>query len=122
MSKPKLSYFDFNGGRGEDCRLALHIAGIDFEDDRVKGSDWAEKKPNTPFGAMPVLEIHGTQIAQSNAILSLIGRMHDLHPKDPLEAARHDALLNAVEDLRSRINAVLREKDEAKRKPMRTLS
>lgn len=26
----KLSYFDFSGGRGLACRLALYIANIDF--------------------------------------------------------------------------------------------
>jgi len=39
MQKIKLSYFDFHGGRGEPARLALSIAGIPFEDDRVPGAD-----------------------------------------------------------------------------------
>jgi hypothetical protein len=34
MNKPKLIYFDAPVSRGEECRLALHLAGIDFEDDR----------------------------------------------------------------------------------------
>ena len=25
-----LSYFDFSGGRGEPCRMALHLAGVGF--------------------------------------------------------------------------------------------
>ena len=37
MSKPRLIYFDFAGSRGEECRIALHLAGVDFEDVRVKG-------------------------------------------------------------------------------------
>ena len=36
MSKPKLTYFDAPVSRGEECRLALHLAGIDFEDVRIK--------------------------------------------------------------------------------------
>ena len=36
MSKPRLTYFDFAGSRGEECRIALHLAGIDFDDVRVK--------------------------------------------------------------------------------------
>ena len=59
MPRPKLSYFDFPGGRGEDCRIALHLAGVDFEDERIKGTDWAARKATTPFGALPVLEIEG---------------------------------------------------------------
>ena len=57
MPKLKLTYFDFHGGRGEPARLALSIAGIPFEDDRVLGADWARRKPSTPFGSLPVLEV-----------------------------------------------------------------
>ena len=32
MSKPRLIYFDFAGSRGEECRIALHLAGVDFDD------------------------------------------------------------------------------------------
>lgn len=35
MSKPKLTYFDAPASRGEECRLALHIAGVPFEDNRI---------------------------------------------------------------------------------------
>ena len=34
-------------------------------------------------------------LAQSNAILVLIGRMNDLHPRDLFEAARHEALMQS---------------------------
>src|ERR1700745_4085312 len=40
MAKLKLTYFDFDGGRGEPARLALHIGGIPFEDHRIAGKDW----------------------------------------------------------------------------------
>ena len=92
MAKPKLTYFDFPGGRGEDSRIALHIAGVDFEDDRVKFADWAALKPSTPFGSIPVLTIEGKgQLAQSNTILRFIGANHGLHPSDPWLAGQHDA-------------------------------
>jgi glutathione S-transferase len=55
----KLTYFDFHGGRGEPARLALSIGGITFEDDRVPFSDWERRKPDTPFGALPLLERDG---------------------------------------------------------------
>ena len=41
MAKLKLTYFDFDGGRGEPARLALHIGGIAFEDHRISGKDWS---------------------------------------------------------------------------------
>ena len=36
MNKSRLTYFDFAGSRGEECRIALHLAGIDFDDMRVQ--------------------------------------------------------------------------------------
>ena len=35
MAKLRLNYFDFDGGRGEPARLALHIGGIAFEPPRI---------------------------------------------------------------------------------------
>ena len=120
MPNVKLTYFDFPGGRGEDCRLALFIAGIDFEDDRVKGADWPVRKAGTPFGSLPVLEIQGKPpIAQSNAILGLIGRKHDLLPADEFEAARHIAILNTVEDIRTRATSTTKFKDDDEKKAFR---
>jgi glutathione S-transferase len=120
MSKPKLMYFDAPVSRGEECRLAFHVAGVDFEDVRVKREDWPALKPTTPFGSMPVLEMPGhAPIGQSNAILVLIGRAHGLHPKDDFEAARHEAMLCHVEDLRANVGPTLRITDEAEKKKAR---
>ncbi|MCA9655213.1 MAG: glutathione S-transferase family protein [Myxococcales bacterium] len=115
-----LSYFDFPGGRGEDCRLALFLAGIDFVDDRVQGPQWPERKGDTPFGAMPVLEVEGKgKLGQSNAILAYVGREHGMHPRDPWEAARHEALMAAAEDLRTRITHLFTVKDAEQSKAAR---
>src|SRR5260221_12079086 len=102
MATVKLSYFDFAGSRGEECRLALHLAGVPFEDDRIK--DWPAGKEKTPFGALPVLTVEGhPPLAQTNVILRLIGVQHGLHPRDEWEAARHEGLLGAVEHLRAHL-------------------
>lgn len=109
MPQVTLTYFDFPGGRGEDCRLALHIAGVDFEDNRIKGDNWAQHKGAAPFGALPVLEVEGKgKLGQSNAILQFIGLRHDLHPSDDWKAAQHQALMDAVEELRGKITPVLK--------------
>ncbi|MBK9265839.1 MAG: glutathione S-transferase family protein [Polyangiaceae bacterium] len=101
MSKPKLTYFDIAASRGEECRLALYAAGVDFEDNRIKRDAWMALKPTTPFGSLPVFEVEGhPPLGQSNAILVLIGREHGLHPKDNFEAARHEAMMAHIEDLR----------------------
>jgi glutathione S-transferase len=120
MSKPKLTYFDAPVSRGEECRLAFHVAGVDFEDHRIKREEWAAMKPSTPFGSLPTLEIPGhPTLGQSNAILVLIGRLHGLHPKDLYEAARHEALMGHVEDLRAAIVPSMRMEDAAARQKAR---
>lgn len=119
MTKPTLTYFDFPGGRGEDCRLALHVAGVDFHDDRLKGPDWGNRKPDTPFGALPVLSMDGRTLGQSNAILSYIGRTHGLHPTDAWEAAEHDAVMMFVEDLRHKVATSTRSESEDEKKASR---
>jgi glutathione S-transferase len=120
MSRPKLTYFDAPVSRGEECRLALHVAGVDFEDERIKFADWPARKPSTPFGSLPVLTIPGQPpLAQTHAILTLIGRRHDLLPKDDFAAARHEAIMAYVEDLRGAIRPSMATKDPAERKALR---
>ena len=97
MTIPRLFYFDAPVSRGEECRLALHLAGVDFDDVRVKSADWPAMKDDMPYGAMPVLELPGgARIAHSNAILLFIGNHHGLHPGDDVEAARHLGMMQHV--------------------------
>ena len=108
MARPRLIYFDAPVSRGEECRLALHLAGIDFEDVRINREAWSALKPQTPYGSLPVLELPGrSPLAQSNAILVLVGRRHGLHPTDDFEAARHEGLMQHVEDLRARLSPTI---------------
>ena len=120
MSTYKLTYFDFAGSRGEEVRLAFVIAGVAFDDHRVKSDDFAGIKADLPFGSLPVLEVAGRGVfAETNAILRLIGSLHGLHPADPWEGARHDAVLEACEELRQRVSATSRIADAAERKAAR---
>jgi prostaglandin-H2 D-isomerase / glutathione transferase len=120
MTKPKLTYFDISASRGEECRLALHIAGIDFEDVRIKFADWPATKSQTPYGAMPMFELPGKPaIGHSNAILVLIGRQNKLHPSDAFEAAQHEGMMNHVEDMRAVLGPTTRMADAAEKKKVR---
>ena len=116
MTKPKLIYFDAPVSRGEECRLALHVAGVDFEDERINGAAWSAMKEQTPYGGLPVLELPGhPPLAHSNAILVLIGRRYGLHPADDFEAARHEGMMQHVEDLRGVVSPTIRMGDAEKR-------
>lgn len=109
MNKPRLIYFDAPVSRGEECRLALHLSGVDFEDVRIDPAQWPAMKAQTPYGALPVLELPGKPpLADSNAILVLIGRRHGLHPADDFEAARHEAMMQHVEGLRAKLSPTIR--------------
>ena len=120
MSKMTLSYFDFSGSRGEECRLALYLGGAPFEDDRIKPRDWPARKPTTPYGALPVLTIEGhPPIGQTNTILRMIGRKYGLHPADEWEAVRHESLMGATEDLRVKLSPIIRIKDPEEKKRAR---
>lgn len=118
MPKYRLTYFDMSTSRGEDCRLALHIAGVEFEDRRLQRVEWPALKPETPYGGLPLLEVEGRPpLAQSNVILGYIGRAHGLLPADPWEAARHEGVIAAVEELRVAIGPSSKIQDpEEKRK------
>jgi prostaglandin-H2 D-isomerase / glutathione transferase len=118
MAKTTLTYFDFAGSRGEECRLALHLAGIPFHDERLGRAEWAERRASAPFGALPILTVEGhAPLAQSNAILTLIGRQNGLHPTEEWESARQLAVMAAVEDMRARMAPINRITDpDEKRK------
>jgi prostaglandin-H2 D-isomerase / glutathione transferase len=117
----KLTYFDFHGGRGEPARLALSMGGVPFEDDRVTFSDWERRKPDTPFGTLPMLERDGQILAQSNAINRYVGKLTNLYPSDPWQAALCDETMEAVEDISSMIVATLFLPDEEKKAQRKVL-
>lgn len=99
MPKLVLTYFDFDGGRGEPARLALHLGGIAFEDRRVGFEEWEALRDRMPFRALPVLEVDGRALAQSNSINRYVGRLAGLYPEDALQAFLCDEVMDAVEDM-----------------------
>ena len=99
MPKYKLTYFDIDGGRAEPIRIALHSAGIEFEDHRISFPEFGEQRSAIRFHAVPVMEIDGVQVTQSNALSRYVGKMSDLYPTDPLQALYCDEVMGAMEDL-----------------------
>lgn len=120
MTKYKLTYFDAPTSRGEECRLALFAAGVDFTDNRIQRADWPGLKPTMPFGSLPVLETEGKPaVSQSNAILGYVGRTYGLLPKDAWESLRLESLLSACEDLRAAVGTTFGIQDQEELKKRR---
>jgi glutathione S-transferase len=117
-----LTYFDFDGSRGEAARLAMHVAGIPFEDRRIPRSDWAAQRDKYPFQSLPVLEVDGRLVTQSNTINRYVGKLAGLYPDDDWQAALVDEVMDAIEDITTRIAGTFALEGEAKKKAREALA
>ena len=108
MHQLKLNYFDFHGGRAEPARIALHMGGVAFEDNRFAFPEFAEFRKCTPFGQVPTLEVDGAHITQCDAILRYAGKLAGLYPTDPLQALLCDEVMYVVEEASVRIGPTFR--------------
>jgi len=122
MAILKLTYFDFDGGRGEPARLALHIGGIPFEDQRIAGKDWPAFRDQAPFHALPTLEVDGQVVSQSNSINRYVGRLSGLYPKDNWQALRCDEVMDAAEDISVEIGRTISLPEDAKKRARQELA
>ena len=107
MSSYKLTYFNFDGGRGEPVRIALHAAGIEFEDERLSFEQFSEMRRGTPFSALPVLNIDGADVTQTNSLLRYVGKIAGLYPTDSLQALYCDEVMSAFEDVNHHVGRTL---------------
>ena len=82
-------------------RIALLEKGVPFEEDsNVKPSQEADYVARSPMGKVPYLEVDGTRIRESGAILEYLEDafpQKPLLPKDPLERARVRELVIFIE-------------------------
>ena len=99
MTTYKLTYFDIDGGRAEPVRIAFHAAGIEFEDNRLSFPEFGETRDSMRFRCVPLLEIDGETVTQSNAMCRYVGKLAGLYPDDALQALYCDEALGAAEDL-----------------------
>lgn len=107
MTSYKLTYFNFDGGRGEPIRIALHAAGIEFDDERLSFEQFSEMRQGTPFNALPVLNIDGADVTQTNSLLRYVGKMAGLYPTDDLQALYCDEVMSAFEDVNHHVGRTL---------------
>eukprot|EP00474_Spongospora_subterranea_P011201 CRZ11659.1 hypothetical protein [Spongospora subterranea] len=94
----KLTHFD-RIDRSTSIRLALTIANIPFQDERVSKEQWATMKQKMPFEQLPVMDIDGELFSETNALLHYVGAIGDLMPRDPIMALRTDQIIGGVDDI-----------------------
>lgn len=110
----KLIYFNARG-RAEHIRYIFAYAGIDYIDERIPKERWPEIKKTMPYGMLPVLQIDGKLIAQSNAVARYLARKHGLNGKDEWEAMLCDILVDTLGDLKHELFQYRTEEDPFKK-------
>jgi len=122
MAAYRLTYFDVPGGRAEPIRIAFHIAGIPFEDHRISFQEFMETRKHLRFTCVPVLEIDGKPVTQSNALARYVGRLAKLYPEDALQALYCDEAMGAVEDVTNHLGRTMRLQGEEQRRAREDLA
>ena len=114
-------------GRGAALRVAATIGGLSYEDYFLSMSESEKEKEEGKrrWSGVPEITVYSSEgkeltvIGQSNACLRYIGRLSGLYPKNPLERALIDELLDSWEDLSGIVTPSIYEKDAEKKKAMR---
>uniref|UniRef100_A0A7E4V9C8 glutathione transferase n=1 Tax=Panagrellus redivivus TaxID=6233 RepID=A0A7E4V9C8_PANRE len=99
MTNVKFYYFNIRG-IGDTARLLLHYGKIDFEDIRVSDEQWATTnlKEVSVTHKLPILQIDGHTLIESNAINRFLAKRLGLAGKDEYEQAHVDAVADIVKD------------------------
>jgi glutathione S-transferase len=71
---------------------------------------------------MPVLEVDGKVISQSNTINRYVGKITGLYPEDDWQAALVDEVMDAIEDISHKISGTFSLEGEAKQKAREALA
>jgi len=107
-TKLKLIYFDLPG-KGEGIRLAAAVGGVAMEDMRITRDQFKAMKESgeLPYGQVPALSIDDkVVIAQSAAIIRLIGKLGGLYPTNPVQAAIVDSIVAQENDMFTGVSCV----------------
>lgn len=107
MSTIKLTYFDMDGGRAETTRIALSIAGINFEDHRITFEEFGGLKSTFPLSSVPIVEIDGQTYTQSNAMSRYFGKQAGLYPEDAWQAFLCDEAMYIIDDVSNAVGKTM---------------
>jgi len=122
MSKYTLTYFNYRSA-GEISRWVFAAANQPYNDVRISTdgdrAEWQKLKPTTPFGQMPILEVDGVKLCQSNAIAHYLAREFGLAGKSSLDQARVTMIVECAGDVLKAGLQVFMESDEGKKVELR---
>jgi len=111
----KLTYFNIRGV-AEPIRMMFAVAGVPYEDVRVKQEDWPEMKKKFTYGQVPVLQVgEDRTLAQSNAIVRYLAQKFGLNGADDWQNAKIDELSEVLVDFRTEWRKYFMERDREKR-------
>ena len=107
----KLYYWNFPFWRAEVLRAGMFLQDIDFENvhdqDRLMQ---LRKDQKVPFGGLPVMEVNGQILSQTQAMASYVGKMKNLYPSgdDAAFAQAHcDEIINGCTDVTNTLSATM---------------
>ena len=103
MSTYKLTYFNAKG-RAELTRLVFAQAGVEYTDERIAREEWPARKPHTPFGVLPVLEVDGKQLGGSMVIARYVAEKLGVAGSNDFENALIASILDSVSDLQLQLH------------------
>jgi hypothetical protein len=93
-SSLKLYYFDFPFWRAEIVRLSLFLGDVPFEDIRDQKASDLKAAGKLTFGAVPVLEVDGKILSQTQAMATYAAKLAGIQPADPWLQAKIDECIN----------------------------
>jgi len=115
MPEYKLNYFNLRV-LGEPIRWIFLVSGTPWEDNRLPFEQWGELKGKTGWGQVPVLEVDGQQMTQSQAICQFLAQRFKLAGDSDWEAGKCQELATHTQECRAKWAVHYHETDLTKRK------
>jgi len=115
MPALKLIYFD-GKGRGEPIRWILAAGKVPFKQEKFGFDQWPARKPGTPYGSVPILEVDGKPLCQTLAIARYAGTLGGLVCSDRFLNAIGDEVVDTMAELAIKFRGFVTEKDAEKQK------
>lgn len=98
----ELVYFDYDGGRGPICRIALAASGLRWTDVRLSDEEFMAAKSRGMYGGgLPVLKLPTGRVITQSAAIARFAAKHGnagLYPADAAAALLVDELVDIAAD------------------------